>query len=67
MTPDALLDLPKPAQGKHYERNHGELIVAEVAGALHELLKTKILEILEEHRLRTRSGRRASSAPPVKL
>ncbi len=57
LTPDALLELPKPPNGKHYELSDGDLIVVGNAGALHELIKTTVFEILTEYRLRTRSGR----------
>ncbi len=57
LTPDALLELPKPLNGKHYELSDGDLIVVGNAGALHELIKTTVFEILTEYRLRTRSGR----------
>jgi Uma2 family endonuclease len=56
-TPDALLELPEPANGKHYELSDGDLIVVGNAGALHELIKTTVFEILTEYRLKTRSGR----------
>src|ERR1700722_20253208 len=57
LTPDALLDLPKPANGKNYELSDGDLILVGNAGALHELIKTTVFEILTEYRLKTRSGR----------
>jgi Uma2 family endonuclease len=57
LTPSALLDLPKPPEGNHYELSDGELIVVGNAGALHELIKAAVLEILIEYRLRTKSGR----------
>jgi Uma2 family endonuclease len=57
LTPEALLQMPRPAQGRFYELSDGELIVVGNAGALHELIKTKIFELLTEYRLRTRSGR----------
>ena len=57
LTPDALLELPKPVNGKHYELSDGDLIIVGNAGALHELIKTTVFEILTEYRLRTRSGR----------
>jgi Uma2 family endonuclease len=57
LTPAALLDLPKPPNGHHYELSDGELIVAGNAGALDELIKAAVLEILIEYRLRTGSGR----------
>jgi Uma2 family endonuclease len=57
LTPEALLELPKPAHGKHYELSDGDLIIVGNAGALHELTKTTVFEILTEYRLRTRSGR----------
>lgn len=57
LTPEALLTLPKPPGAKHYELSDGDLIVVGNAGALHELIKTKLFEILTEYRLRTKSGR----------
>ena len=57
LTPDALLELPRPAGGKHYELADGALITARNAGALHELIKTTVFELLTEYRLRMRSGR----------
>ena len=45
LTPDDLLSLPKPEHGGHYELSDGKLIVAGNAGALHELVKTKVFEI----------------------
>jgi Uma2 family endonuclease len=57
LTPSALLDLPRPPNGSHYELSDGELIVVGNAGALHELIKASVLEILIEYRLRTKSGR----------
>ncbi|HEX4773714.1 MAG TPA: Uma2 family endonuclease [Bryobacteraceae bacterium] len=57
ITPEALLLLPRPALGKHYELSDGELIVVGSAGALHELIKTRIFEILSEYRLKTNAGR----------
>jgi hypothetical protein len=57
LTPDALIELPRPPNGKHYELSDGDLIVVGNAGALHELIKTTVFEILTEYRLRTRSGR----------
>jgi Uma2 family endonuclease len=57
LTPDALLELLKPVSGKHYELSDGDLIVVGNSGALHELIKTTVFEILTEYRLRTRSGR----------
>jgi Uma2 family endonuclease len=57
ITPEALLLLPRPTQGKHYELSDGELIVVGNAGALHELIKSRMFEILTEYRLRTKAGR----------
>jgi hypothetical protein len=45
LTPDSLLELPKPANGRHYELSGGDLIVVGNAGALHELIKTTVFEI----------------------
>ena len=57
LTPDDLLSLPKPKHGGHYELSDGELIAVGNAGALHELVKTKLFEILTEYRLQNKSGR----------
>jgi len=57
ITPEALLDIAAPRDGKYYELSDGELIVVGNAGALHELIKTTVFEILTEYRLQTRSGR----------
>jgi Uma2 family endonuclease len=57
LTPDALLVLPRPAAGRHYELSDGELLVVGNAGALHELIKTRVFELLTEYRLKTKSGR----------
>lgn len=57
LTPDDLLSLPKPKHGGHYELSDGELITVGNAGALHELVKTKLFEILTEYRLQNKSGR----------
>ena len=57
LTPDTLLELAPPANGKHYELSDGELIVVGNAGALHELIKMTVLEILMEYNFRTKSGR----------
>jgi Uma2 family endonuclease len=59
LTVDSLLTLPKPASGKHYELSDGKLIIAGNAGALHELTKTKIFEILTEYRLQNKAAGRA--------
>ncbi len=57
LTPDGLLSLPKLEEGRHYELSDGELIAEEKAGALHELVKTKLFEVLTEYRLQNKSGR----------
>jgi Uma2 family endonuclease len=57
LTPDDLLSLPKPKHGGHYELSNGELITVGNAGALHELVKTKLFEILTEYRLQNKNGR----------
>ena len=57
LTPEALLALPRPAHGRHYELSDGELIVVGNAGALHELIKTQVFELLTEYRLKTKAGR----------
>lgn len=46
LTPDDLLTLPKPQDGKHYELSRGELIVVGNAGARHERVKRQILKLL---------------------
>lgn len=56
-TPDALLLLPRPAEGRNYELSDGELIVVGNAGALHELIKTRVFELLTEYRLQMKNGR----------
>ena len=61
LTPDSLLSLPKPKHGGHYELSDGELIVVGNAGALHELVKTRIFEILTEYRLQNKNGRAFSA------
>lgn len=57
LTPDSLLELPRPPHGRHYELSDGELILVGNAGALHELIKTTVFEIFTEYRLRTQLGR----------
>ncbi|MFL6464244.1 MAG: Uma2 family endonuclease [Bryobacteraceae bacterium] len=57
LTPDGLLRLPRPKDGEHYELSDGELITVGNAGALHELIKTRLFEILTEYRLQNKSGR----------
>ena len=57
LTPDALLGLPKLDDGKHYELSNGDVILVGNAGALHELIKTRVFEILTEYRLKTGTGR----------
>lgn len=59
LTADLLLTLPKPASGKHYELSDGELILVGNAGALHELTKTRIFEILTEYRIQRKAAGRA--------
>ncbi len=61
MTVDALLDLPEREDGKHYELSDGELILVGIPGALHELIKTTVYEILTDYRLSTMSGRAFSA------
>ena len=46
LTPEDLLDLPAPVNGKHYELNEGELIVVGNAHPLHERVKARICRIL---------------------
>jgi Uma2 family endonuclease len=57
LTPDSLLSLPEPVEGGHYELSDGELIVVGNAGALHELIKEQLHELLTAYRFRTKSGR----------
>jgi Uma2 family endonuclease len=57
LTADDLLTLPRPAEGRYCELSDGELIVVRNVGALHELIKTRVFEILTEYRLRTNAGR----------
>jgi Uma2 family endonuclease len=46
ITPDDLLLLPRPENGKHYELSEGELIIVGNAGARHERIKSTILTLL---------------------
>ena len=46
LTPDALLEMPRPPHGKHYELDEGELIVVGNAGMWHERVKRRIVKIL---------------------
>ena len=62
LTPDALLDLPALPDGKHYELSDGELIVVGTAGAIHELIKSRVFVILVKYHLRTMSGQPFSEA-----
>ena len=62
LTPDGLLSLPKPKDGGHYELSDGELITVGIAGALHELIKTRLFEILTEYRLQSKTGRAFAEA-----
>lgn len=57
LTPDDLLGLPRPKHGGHYELSDGELITVGNAGALHELIKTRLFKILTEYRLQNKGGR----------
>lgn len=57
LTPEALLDLPKPPDGKYYELSDGELIVVGNAGALHEWIKNTVRDIFTEYQFRTKAGR----------
>jgi Uma2 family endonuclease len=63
LTPSALLDLPKPPNGNHYELSDGELIVVGNAGALHELIKASALEIPNRFQI-CRTGN-PSATPPA--
>jgi Uma2 family endonuclease len=55
LTPDDLLLLPRPQNGKHYELSEGELIVVASPGWRHERIKSIILGLLfaylETHRI----------------
>src|ERR1700683_2784762 len=46
LSPDDLLLLPRPDNGKHYELSEGELIVVGNAGWQHESVKSTILGLL---------------------
>src|SRR5580700_11134893 len=46
LSPDDLLLLPRPENGKHYELSEGELIVVGNAGWRHERIKAIILRLL---------------------
>lgn len=46
LSPDDLLTLPRPDDGKHYELSEGELIVVGNAGWRHERIKSTILTLL---------------------
>ena len=46
LTPDSLLELPTPENGKFYELSEGELIVVGYAGTKHEIVKRRILKLL---------------------
>jgi Uma2 family endonuclease len=56
LTPDSLLSLPEVADGGHYELSDGELIVVGNAGALHELIKTRLYKLLTIYSVRTNGG-----------
>ena len=56
LTPDDLVEMDEPEGGKHYELSDGELVVVGIAGGFHELIKTKISQILFEYQFRTLSG-----------
>jgi Uma2 family endonuclease len=55
LSPDDLLALPRPENGKHYELSEGELIVVGNAGWRREIIKSTILMVrivyLEKHRI----------------
>lgn len=57
LTPDSLVSLPERDDGGHYELSDGELIVVGTAGALHELIKMKLAELLMMYQLQTKRGR----------
>ena len=46
ITPDDLIHMPRPENGKHYELSQGELIVVGNAGMQHEWVKRVILKVL---------------------
>jgi Uma2 family endonuclease len=46
LTPDDLLRMPPPKEGKYYELSGGELITVGKAGARHERIKSKLVTML---------------------
>lgn len=54
---DDLLTLPALPEGQWYELSKGELIIVGSAGYLHELVKSRILELLVAWNLEARLGR----------
>jgi Uma2 family endonuclease len=58
LTAKDLLRLPKPDPkvGKHYELVNGELIIVPTAGYLHELIKSRVLELLIAYQIKYESG-----------
>lgn len=46
ITPDELIHMPRPENGKHYELSERELIVVGNAGMLHELIKRAFLKFM---------------------
>lgn len=57
ISPDDLLLLPRPENGKHYELSEGELIVVGNAGWRHEIIKSTIATLLAVCLDRRRIGR----------
>jgi Uma2 family endonuclease len=62
ITPDDLLLLPRPENGKHYELSEGELIIVGNAGARHERIKSTILTLLIVYLETYRIGRAFSES-----
>ena len=56
LTPDSLLSLPEPAEGGHYELSDGELIIVGNAGALHGLIKARLVKLLTIYSIQTNGG-----------
>ena len=57
LTPNSLLELPAPEDGKFYELSEGELIVVGYANAGHELVKSNILKLLFAWDIQYSAGR----------
>jgi Uma2 family endonuclease len=62
LTPDDLLLLPEPENGKHYELSEGELIVVGHVGWRHESIKSTILTLLIVYLQTHRIGRAFSES-----